>query len=164
MPTFATNNAIVTALGMIALLLFFVFDSATHNKEPEQVQNQTGDVAPTLSYLNYPSLRSAYWYFFGALACVLVSYCLLAIDEKSQDWPTKIKELLHPVNHILKAVVSNTANLSVLIVAIAYARGRDFDPVKARTWLLIYAILIALGQRAGNFFTIPPAYFSRSSS
>jgi hypothetical protein len=153
MPRFAIDNAIVIVLGMFLLLLVYAFDFATHNKKPAQAESKPQApaapqppeaVAPARSYLDHPFIRISYWYFFGALACVLIGYCLLGIDDTAQGWPAKIKELVHPVSHVLKAVASNVANLSLLIAGAAYARGRDFDPVYAKTWLWIYAILIAL--------------------
>ena len=153
MPKFASVNAIVIAVSLIILLLVYIYDryvldavvqhQAKSDDHNEQRPNGAEPKAE-LIYLNYPSIRSAYWYFFGALTWLFISYLLTDLDPIETGLSNDSKELAHQVTHALKSSLSNLANVSLLVAAIAYARGENFDAANARRWFGRIAILIAL--------------------
>ena len=148
MTALATVNAAVLAVSMIIILLIYVYDestqSATSPEVPAAAQEAGATPKPVLTYLNYPFNRSAFWYFFGALGWIFMIYLLSEFDEISRNWSDQDKELWHLLTHALKVFFSNLANVSLVIAAVAYGRGKNFDAKKARKWFGWSAIGIAL--------------------
>jgi hypothetical protein len=148
MPRFALVNMIIIAISMTIMLIIYIQDLGQSGQKKETLQNQPRKHGkaqkPSVTYLDYHSSRSAYWYFFGALTWVFISYLLTQLDGIGKDWSEQAKQLLHVYTHSPKIFLSNLANVSLLIAAFAYGLGKDFDSNFTKKLFAISAILIAI--------------------
>jgi hypothetical protein len=150
MPVYAIVNDIVIAVGLMIMLIVYWHDELTRSESNSERAAQAGEVSTRAAketppiYLDYPFLKSAYWYFFAALGCVLVAYFLSRLDDLGNNWSPENKELLHFFVHVPKIVLSNVANVALLISALAYGRAQNFKTQNAKRGLAISALLFAL--------------------
>jgi hypothetical protein len=135
MPKNASINAIVTAVILLCMLVVYWFDETV----PQNKTVAEGETAHP--YLSYPSNMNAYWYFFTSFACILVEYSILHFVP---DFGAPQAEFLHWLQHGAEVVLSNVGNISMLIAAIAYGQGKDFNVERAwrSFWICTLAIMI----------------------
>lgn len=145
MPKYATVNDIIIAVGMVTMLVMYWYDELTRNDRSSEGGQRAGETGESsLVYLDYPFLRSAYWYFFGALGCLFLIYLLTLFDSLGKDWNSENQEHLHFLLHVVKTVISNLANVAILVTAVAYGRARNFKSKNAARGFATSALLFAL--------------------
>jgi hypothetical protein len=122
----ATVNVIVVTASMVIMLLVYWHDIVATSKrttlDPKQAYSDK-QLPVTRTYLDYPSLRTAFWYFFGSLSCVLISHLLTVFDKIGVNRSEEAKWAKHVIVDGSETVIGNVANASLLIAAMAYGLG-----------------------------------------
>jgi len=135
-------NAIVLVAILTCMILLYLHDSITigssiktHRSSP----SQTGDSAPqndsALLGENHASTAASFWFFFAAFACLLLVYLLN---------PVSGLDYFHPVLHLIQSVLSNLSNISLLLAAVSYGQGLEFDLRRAIRRIPGYVLLLFL--------------------
>jgi hypothetical protein len=136
----------IILLGILGyMLILYLHDTTTHQDSVLIAEKRL-------------STASAFWFYFAAFFFLLV-FWLLVMAEHALEQRGIDSGLPHGVVHLPRVAFGWLANLSLLMTAIAYSGGQDFNPRKligragvGTTIMFLWALLWEIVGHQSNLF------------